>query len=148
MPRALLAAATLLALVSLAHADVIVRAPGVRVQIGNGPARLPQPQPPIVLGEPPPVPLPPPTMLNPPVAIAVLTPEQFAQTFHPSPAGGNYEVVLLHPRTCQPVKVCFGLPSGCPKRIVFRGDQLVIRYGLCKAVFITFCRNGTVAVRD
>ena len=31
------------------------------------------------------------------------------------PAPGHYEVVLLNPETCCPVKVCFTLPCGCPE---------------------------------
>jgi hypothetical protein len=59
----------------------------------------------------------------PPPAISL---EDFARSFVPMP--GNYEVVLLHPTKCCPVKVCFTLPPGCPKVHVTK-RQIDFDYG-------------------
>src|SRR5262249_9693354 len=72
-------------------------------QAGNQ-APPPVPQQEVVV---PTTPVPPPTVVRP------LTLAEFAESFKPAP--GTYEVVLLHPDTCCPVKVCFTLPCGCPK---------------------------------
>lgn len=146
---------------SLAGDVVVVRVPGgVR---GPAPRQVPPPPPgellppPVEHGSPPPVPLVPlpsasvpPVVGRPPVMVVAkgISLTEFACTFKPGPAGGKYEVVFQHPCTCCPVKVCFHLPCGCPKRIVARKSEVVIRYGLCKAVVLRFNRDGTVSVRD
>src|SRR5262249_2871744 len=73
-------------------------------------------------------PLPPPT----PVPMRGMTLAEFAATIKPAP--GNYEVILLHPRTCCPVKVCFTLPCGCPKKIAVHKREVVFDYGREKVV--------------
>jgi hypothetical protein len=175
--RPLLPALALTALAGAAEAQVVIRAPGVFVQVGRpivvqapgarvivsppgGPAApapvfpvAPTPLP-VDPGAPPPVPLEGvPVRPVPPVVPGtvvpgprVMTVAEFAASFHPS-CGGNFEVVLQHPCTCQPVKVCFHLPR-CPKRVCVVKGGLQIRYGLCKAVAVRFCPDGGVRVLD
>jgi hypothetical protein len=130
---------------------VYVRAPFVRVAV---PPRTP---PPVVLpaptviepGSPPLVPVEVTRATVPAVGAVVKAPtiDAFARSFKPDPDGGKYEVVVEHPCTCAPVKVCFSLPPGCPKRVVARKSELVIRYGLLRTVVIQFNRDGTYKVR-
>src|SRR5262245_1193591 len=157
-----------LALAPMARADVVVRAPFVRVQVGPGiyvrapfvrvaiPPRLPAwpsilPAPEVIdPGAPPAVPLtvaPAPVPLVDQTIVRAMTLNEFARTFKPDPDGGKYEVVLENPCTCTPVKVCFSLPCGYPKRIVARKSELVIRYGPLRAVVIQFNRDGSYKVR-
>lgn len=93
--------------------------------------------------------LPPPAVVPPPVAIPVrpLTIEEFAASFKPLP--GRYEVLLIHPKTCCPVKVCFTLPCGClcnvkvskhSIRFVYKCQHdVVIRFLLCGKVWVRGC---------
>src|SRR5262249_39006692 len=113
-----------------------VGAPVVRVQ-APPPVIVPQPVPAVPLPT-----LPPPTLLLP----SVLTPipvDQFAASFQPKP--GNYEVVFVHTKTCQPVKVCFSLPDGCPKKVRVTKHVLEFDYGKI-VVRIRFLHNGDVKV--
>lgn len=80
---------------------------------------------------PPPLPaeppiLPPPSVLTSPAPASAFTLRDFAKSFTPAP--GDYEVILLHPTKCYPVKVCFTLPPGCPKVHVTK-RQLEFDYG-------------------
>jgi hypothetical protein len=69
---------------------------------------------------------PPPPVALVPAPVPGIALSDFAKAF--VPAAGNYEVVLLHPKTCCPVKVCFTLPCGCPKvRVTKR--SIVFDYG-------------------
>jgi hypothetical protein len=72
---------------------------------------------------------------------------EFVATFKPAPQGGHYEALLLHPCTHCPVKVCFDLPCGCPRKIRCTKTGFEIRYSLCKAVVVRFLPDGTVRVR-
>ena len=166
---ALLAAA---ALAAPAYADVFVRAPFVTVHVGQpapppvaAPADVfvgtpwtavhvgrplpvvlpadPPAVPPPVQVDPPPVPLPQPAPA--PALVRPPTLEEFAASFQP--AAGHYEVVLLNPETCCPVKVCFTLPCGCPKVRVHE-KSLVFHYGLLDNVAIRFHHDGSVTVKD
>jgi hypothetical protein len=151
----LLAALALAAAASSAQAQVIVRAPGVRVVVPARPALtqptvLP-PAVPVELSAPPAVPIDAaPARLVPPVvsAAGVPTVADFVSTFQPSSKGGRYEVVLLHPCTNCPVKVCFTLPCRCPKKVRCTKAGFEVRYGLCKAVAVRFLADGSVHVRD
>jgi hypothetical protein len=94
----------------------------------------------------PPVPLPGPgPVLPPPGHGRPMTVKEFACSFRP--ACGSYELVLEHPYTHCPVKVCFRLPDGCPKV----GHKKCIRekvefdYGKHE-VTLVFYRNGRVKV--
>lgn len=73
-----------------------------------------------------------------------LTLPQFAAVFRPVP--GLHKVVIIHPRTGQPVPVCFRLPHGCPevnlgrRHIEFEYDDIDVE------VEIRFRFRGTVDV--
>src|SRR5947209_15674380 len=132
------------ALTAPAHAEVYVRAPFVTVHVGR-----PLPPPVAIPVDAPAVPLPPVQVDPPPVPAPALarplTLEEFAESFHPAP--GHYEVVLLNPETCCPVKVCFTLPCGCPK-VKVHDKSLVFHYGLLDNVAIRFHHDGSVTVKD
>jgi hypothetical protein len=68
---------------------------------------------------------------------------EFASSFRPLP--GSYEVVLLHPFTGAPVKACFNLPPGQPKKVRVERDELEFDYGRYE-VEIRFNRDGRVSV--
>jgi hypothetical protein len=71
-----------------------------------------------------------------------LTPQEFAQTFHPS--AGTHEAVLIHPRTGAAVRVAFTLPPGTPR--VFANQRLIeFDYGRTR-VTLVFTIFGTVRV--
>ncbi len=144
----------LLAAVSLAapaRAEVIVNTPWVTVHVGR-PLPPPELVPNFLPGEPPPVPLAPavqqqPVIVSPPsVGVRPPTLEEFAASFHAAP--GHYEVVLLHPVTCCPVKVCFTLPCGCPRSVKVHSNSLVFSYGLFNRVAVRFHHDGSVTVHD
>jgi hypothetical protein len=166
----LLALAGVAGLAGSARAQVVVRAPFVTVGVGPGvyvrapfvtvnlpprsvvvrpvPARpaLPPLGPP---GNPPPVPVAELHTLPPPPARVIArapTPWEFASTFRP--AGGRYEVVLEHPFTHAPVKVCFTLPEGLPRKVRANRLKLEFDYGRRCCVTVRFYRNGTVVVRE
>ena len=71
---------------------------------------------------------------------------EFARSFQAVPGQARYEVVVVHPCTGRPVKVCFSLP-GCPRRVKCGKNSVVFRYGLCKTVVLSFERDGQVRVR-
>jgi hypothetical protein len=102
---------------------------------------------PDVVPLPPPVPLP----LAAPTIVAlspapVMTVQEFAKTF---PAGpGRYEVVLLHPKTCKPVAVCFELPCGCLTKVSASKNSIKFEYRKQDDVVIRFKHNGSVSVKD
>ncbi len=159
-------ASGLLLVAAEAQADVVVRAPFVSVNVGPGvqvrapftnvalpPERVYYPVQPVyppqpVIHAPQPViyPARPVEYIGPPaevpVATRVLTHKEFGQVFKPAP--GNYEVVLLHPDTCCPVRICFTLPCGCP-RVRIERHELEFDYGKVE-VELRFRRNGTVRV--
>jgi hypothetical protein len=149
-----LPALALTALAGVAEAQVVIRAPGVLVQVGRPIVVQPPGAPAVPLPVIPVAPTPflpgspgvPPVVTGPPVVPGprVMTVAEFAASFHP-PCGGKFEVVLQHPCTCQPVKVCFCLPK-CPRRVCVVKGGLQIRYGLCKAVVVRFCPDGGVQV--
>lgn len=131
-----------------------------------GPALPVPPAPPappvIVPGSPPPVPvdpLPAPTPLPPvpapitpplgvtpviPAPLKVPTLAEFAATFNGPP--GRYEVVLMHPATHCPVKVCFTLRC-CPRRVKAHARSLDFDLP-GRDLVIRFRHNGSVVVRD
>jgi hypothetical protein len=147
----LLAATAAACLAAPARAQVIVDTPWVHVHVGR-PALPPPPPsydpPPVPLPpsyDPPPVPVPPPAPAAAPVR--PMTVEEFAATFDPRP--GSYEVVLAHPLTGSPVKVCFTLPPGCVKKVHVRRRALEFDYGCGKGdVTIRFFRDGGVRVQE
>jgi hypothetical protein len=151
-----LAALTALIGSTTARADVFIRVPFVTVRVGNpGPVIVNPPVTgPIVIGQPidvPPVVVQPPRIIvneaPPPVVVATRAPtlDEFAKTFKPQP--GKYEVVIQHPVTCDPVKVCFTLPEGCPKKVHVRAREIDFDYGRTE-VSIRFIRDGRVRVTE
>jgi hypothetical protein len=93
-------------------------------------------QPPVVVQLPPPTPV--------PVAPA-LTLDQFSRVFTPAP--GKHSVCLIHPRTCQPVHVCFTLPD-CTRLKRFEVTRRTIEFDFGRQeVEIIFRLNGTVDVK-
>jgi hypothetical protein len=142
-------------LVSSASAQVSVRAPLTQVEVGPNQVQVqapfvriqvplaPPPPPPVVVA---PAPPPPQPSIAPalPALATFPTPVGFATGFKPAP--GSYEVVLQHPFTLQPVKVCFTLPvtAGCyrthvrPRLIAFDSPDHTVE--------IRFLRNGRVEI--
>jgi hypothetical protein len=96
--------------------------------------------------------LPPPPVVvapaPPPVVVPVERPptvEEFAKAFVPVP--GRHQVVLLHPKTCKPVEVCFELPPcGKPPKVNVNKHHLEYDFGK-QEVDIRFRHNGTVDVK-
>lgn len=89
----------------------------------------------------------PPPAIAPPAVLPVrpLTVGEFAASFKPLP--GRYEVLLIHPKTGCPVKVCFTLPPGCIRRVRANGHKIEF---VCKGqrdVVIRFLHGGKVWVR-
>ena len=82
---------------------------------------------------------PPPSIVLP---VKPLTHQEFAKIFQPLP--GNYQVVLIHPGSRQPVQVSFTLPPGNPRVRVHHRD-LVFDYGRHE-VEIRFALHGKVRV--
>jgi hypothetical protein len=119
---------------------VQVQVPGRPIAVPSGPSGV------IVSQSVPAVPadqLPPPTPLPGPVVVKAMTVEQFATAFKPQP--GRYEVVLVHPKSGCPVKVCFELPPGCPSKVRWTKHVLEFDYGRA-SVRIRFYHNGDVQV--
>ena len=151
----LAALATLLAVTAASRADVNIRVPFVRVHVGPGavvvsppvvgPIVVERPAPlPIIIGQP--VDVPPVVLIQPRIIVnRVPTLDEFAASFKPAP--GKYEVVILHPVTCEPVKVCFCLPEGCPKKVKVHNREIDFDYGRSE-VSIRFIRDGRVRVTD
>jgi hypothetical protein len=85
--------------------------------------------------------LPPPAI----VPLRPLTVNEFAASFRPLP--GRYEVLLVHPKTGCPVKVCFTLPPGCPRKVRVNGHKIVFDYKCQRDVVIRFLHGGGEWVR-
>lgn len=77
--------------------------------------------------------------------IQPMTVSDFVATFKPLP--GKYEVLLIHPKTGCPVKVCFVLPPGCLRNVRCTGHRIVFDYKCQCDVVIRFLHNGKVWVR-
>jgi hypothetical protein len=153
---------------SAADAQIFVRAPFVRVQVGPGvwvrapfvnlfvppaggtyvvpsgnvaPAGEVLPLPSVVI--PPAVndpKLPPPPAPLPAQAEPAMKLDQFAKSFQAK--AGSYEVDLVNPVTNQPTRVRFTLPDGTPKRVEVRDNELEFRYGPLRFVRIQFDKDG------
>jgi hypothetical protein len=85
--------------------------------------------------------LPPPAV----VPLRPMTVSEFVATFKPLP--GRYEVMLIHPKTGCPVKVCFTLPPGCLRNVRCTGHKIVFDYKCQCDVVIRFLCCGKVWVR-
>jgi hypothetical protein len=93
-------------------------------------------------------PLPAPTLVPAPtrapsVPVRYLTHRELAATFQPAPA--NYEVMMVHPYTHCPVKVCFSLPPGCIRKVAADRNELRFDYGKWE-LEVHFKRDGRVAL--
>ena len=91
--------------------------------------------------------LPPPTIVPPPAIIPVrpMTLDEFAASFKPLP--GRYEVLLIHPKSGCPVKVCFTLPPGCLRKVCVTRHKIEFVYKCRRDVVIRFMLCGKVWVR-
>jgi hypothetical protein len=133
---------------------VSVRAPLVRINVGDPPpVVVVPPPPPVVVAPPPPPPVvvqpPPPVVVQPPPPVPApapqaLTLQEFARTFRP--AAGTYQVTLLHPRTGQPLTTTFTLPPGTP-RVTVGLRFIEFDYGRTR-VSIVFPLGGGIRVRN
>ncbi len=161
-----------LGLASSAQAQVFVRAPFVRVQVGGpgvyvrapfvnlwipgGPPPVYVPAPSFVPPMPAPVevqpkaepqPAPKSEDLAPPTPVQPAqapTLEQFANSFKAK--GGSYEVTLQNPVTKAPTTVRFTLPAGTPRRVMVRRNEIEFEYGLRRFVRIEFDQDGAQVV--
>jgi hypothetical protein len=79
----------------------------------------------------------------PAIPVRALSHREFAATFRPFP--GNYEVLLIHPYTHRPVKVCFSLPPGRIKEVDADHNELRFDYGSWE-LEVHFKRDGRVAL--
>ena len=168
----ILTAGCLIAGASDAQAQVFVRAPFVRVQVGPGvwvrapfvnlfvPPAAPiyaappgsvVPAPAVeVLGQPSVVPNPPagqdakPAITVPAQPPPPISLDQFAKTFQAK--AGSYEVDLINPVTKQPTKVRFSLPDGAPRNVHVRPNEIEFRYGVLRFVRIEFDKDGAQVV--
>jgi hypothetical protein len=149
-----------LGLVSTSEAQVFIRAPFVRVAVGdgvavrapfvnlyipdNGPVYYRPFGPRVIYTEPPVVvqPLPPTGEKLPPPVGQAPTLEGFAKTFQPK--AGTFEVTILNPVTKQPTPVRFSLPEGQPRRVVVNRDSIEFIYSLRQWTRIEFDRDGVV----
>jgi hypothetical protein len=91
--------------------------------------------------------LPPPPVVPPPAVLPVhpVSVGEFVASFKPLP--GKYEVLLIHPKTGCPVKVCFTLPPGCIRKVRVNGHKIEFVYKCQRDVVIRFLHNGNVWVR-
>ena len=91
------------------------------------------------------LPSPPVTVLPTPRSVPVhyLTHREFAASFRPVP--GNYEVMMVHPYTRRPVKVCFSLPPGPIRCVDADRNELRFDYGSWE-LEVHFKRDGRVAL--
>ena len=173
MKRALLLGALVsmgwLGLVSTSNAQVFIRAPFVRVGVGDGvyvrapfvnlyvppsgpvygprvvyvPSQQFMPPPSEAL----PAPIPPqekpafkPPLPKPVDGGEAVTFEAFAKNFQPK--AGSYEVTIMNPVTNQPNAVRFTLPEGTPRRTVVTRDSIEFVYSFRSRVLIDFDRDG------
>jgi hypothetical protein len=132
----------LLAVVALASTEASVRA---QIYAGYGqPAVAPVvPVTPGLPDIPQTVPvLPTPAMLP----VRPLTVNEFVGAFKPLP--GQYQVLLIHPKTGCPVKVCFTLKPGCIRKVRVNSHKIDFVYARQCDVVIRFLHSGKVWVRD
>ena len=153
--------------VSASEAQVVIRVPFVRINIGDGvsvrapfvkvyvppsgPVYGPFYPPPVVVESLPlPMVIPGPKDPFPSVEksftplpiqpVQAPTLEQFSRTFQAK--AGAYEVVIVNPITKQPTSVRFMLPEGEPRRVLVRRDAIEFVYGIGRWVRIEFDRDG------
>ena len=128
---------------------VLVLASAASIACGQFAPNVPDGQPPLpqtVPNLPPPAVVPPSVIVPPPAIVPVrpMTIEEFAASFKPLP--GRYEVMLIHPKTCCPVKVCFTLPCGCLCNVKVSKHTIRFVYKCQRDVVIRFLCFGKVWV--
>jgi hypothetical protein len=140
---------TLAGLALPVQAQLVIRAPFVRVQVGGGVSvqapyvnvsTLPRAP---VNSAPAPAPAAPAADDAPPQPVAASPPptlEQFANTFQPRE--GSYEIVLRNPVTGGPTAVQFSLPAGTPRALRVHRRDLTFEYAGGQWVRIRFDRRG------
>ena len=166
MKRTLILSAAILlgwlGVVSVSQAQVFVRAPFVRVWVGDGvgvrapfvniyvppgPRTVYMP-PPVIFEAPPPTPVQPvqpkiePVPAPQPLPGQAQSLEVFAKTFQPK--AGTYEVTLVNPANQQPTAVRFTLPEGTPRRVITTPDSVEFFYRIGHWVRIEFDRGGAI----
>ena len=119
-----------------------VAAPAVPTPAPAAVEELPLPESPPALKFPAPSVAPPPERV-PVVPVRYMTHREFAAMFRPAP--GNYEVMMVHPYTHRPVKVCFTLPPGRIKEVDADRNELRFDYGNWE-LEVHFKRDGRVAL--
>jgi len=157
---------------SVAPAQVMIRAPFVRVQVDGGgvfvrapfvnihvrnaapvwmppvwvaPAPMEVPAPPEGTRDQVPVPIPGPGKEAPPAPepSAVARPLSLDEFAQSfQPREGSYEIVLLNPVTSAPATVQFSLPAGSPRAVTVSRRELAFDYGSGQWVRIHFDRKG------
>jgi hypothetical protein len=133
---------------------VYVRAPFVNLYVPDGPYYGPVYGPRIVTLPPPvvvvPQPAPAPPVIQPQAPPAPVPPAQvptldaFAKTFQPK--GGTHEVTILNPLTNQPTSVRFTLPEGTPRRVIVDRNSIEWVYNLRTRVMVEFDRGGATVI--
>jgi hypothetical protein len=162
--------------VSMSEAQVIIRAPFVRVYAGDGVAvrapfvnlyipgdgpvvygpRVIYMPPPVVVAPqaqpqsfpPPPQPVPAPDAKNAPPQPLQPVQAPTLEAFSKSfqAKAGSYDVTLINPVSKQPTSVRFSLPEGTPRRVVVTRDSIEWVYGLRQWVRIEFDRDGATVI--
>ncbi len=158
-----------------AQAEVFLRLPFIRVEVGGPgvyvhapfvnvwvphdapiyqavppPATPPPPVMPPADNLPPPKPLPPPNNVIPPPALPApaQTGQQTLAEFAKTfqPHAGHFDVTIVNPVNKQPTQVHFTLPEGSPRRVIVDRDEIEFRYSLRQWVRIQFDADGGVIV--
>lgn len=157
-----------LGVVSASQAQVFIRAPFVRVGVGDGvyvrapfvnlyippsgPVYGPRViylPPPIVVQSAPggseaiPLPIPKVDPNAPPQPLQpaqVMTLEAFSKSFQPK--AGSFETTVINPVTNQPTALRFSLPEGTPRRVLVSRDSIEFVYRIGQWVRIDFDRDG------
>jgi len=160
-------ALSIFGLASISSAQVYVRAPFVRVGVGDGVyvrapfvnlyvpdgpvygPRVVVVPPVVVVPQPPPVVVveqqPKPVIVNPvPVPQGIPTLDAFAKSFQAK--GGTHEATILNPLTNQPTTVRFTLPEGTPRRVIVDRDSIEWVYTLRTRVLVEFDRGGAMVI--
>ncbi len=106
------------------------------------PPAYPTYRPPVIVQQP--VFAPPVIVQRPPVQVVCCL-KSFARDFHPCP--GHHDILIEHPVTGRPVRVCFDLPDCKLRDLDVSRRRIVFDYGRHE-VEIEFNRDGTVCVHD
>jgi hypothetical protein len=129
---------------------VYVRAPFVNLYVPDGPVYGPRvvTVPPVVV-VPPPAPVvvqPAPVIVQPAPVVPTGAPtlDAFSRSFQPK--GGTHEATILNPLTNQPTTIRFTLPEGTPRRVIVDRSSIEWVYNLRTRVMIDFDRGGAKVI--